>query len=88
MSLYSDEVKKMVRSYEWPKNLMLDVQDGFDEISHSEFLWIVLYRDNFITIDGVDQLRVSKMINDLIPRLIMAGVPTRLIVKPGVRFNG
>lgn len=85
MTLYSDEVRRIIRSYEWPEGdrLRLEVLDGYDDATGQSFLWLRMFRDNFIQFDGVEQLRIAKIMNDLIPRLISSGIPTRLEVAKG-----
>lgn len=84
MTLYSDEVKRIVKSYEWPEGerLIIEFQDGYDVIEQP-YLIVRLFRDNFNLFDGVEQLKIAKIINDLIPRLNAGGIPTVLDVAKG-----
>lgn len=84
MSLYSDEVKKIIKSYDWPpgERLRLEIVEETD-IQDSPVLVIKMFRDNFITFDGVEQMRIAQIMNDLIPRLTSTGTPTRLEVAKG-----
>jgi len=85
VSLYSEEVTKVVQSYEWPPGgrLTLEFVDGFDASGVNPCLVIRMFRDNFIQFDGTEQMRIAHIMNDLIPRLISMGTPTRLEVAKG-----
>ena len=84
MTMYSDDVKRIIQSYDWPpgNRFWLDPADGFDAGGNA-CLVLYIYRNNFITFDGVEQLRISKIFNSLIPQLLELGVPTRLEVVKG-----
>lgn len=83
MTLYSDEVKRIVKSYDWPpgERLKIEFQDAW--LGQSQYLIFRIFRDNFSSFDGIEQLRIAKMIGDLIPRLNSMGIPTRFDVAPG-----
>lgn len=84
MTLYSDKAKRIIQSYDWPpgNRLWIDPADGLDAGSNP-CLVLYIYRGNFITFDGVEQVRISKIFNELIPQLIAEGIPTRLEVVDG-----
>lgn len=84
MSLYSETVKKIIGSYEWPpgKRLRLEIGEETDVLDEP-VLVLRIFRENFITFSGVDQMKIANIMNDLIPRLISSGVPTRLEVAKG-----
>lgn len=69
-SLYDDEAKKILRSYNWPKGLVIDVVEYTNPLPH---LNIRLYRNNFETFDGVDKEYISKMIGEAIMRVRKLG---------------
>jgi len=90
-TLYSEnpEAKKVVQSYDWPPGgrLRIDFQDKYlrhpTPEGHTRVLILRLFRDNFNTFDGVEQLRIAKIIGDLIPRLNSMGIPTFFEVAKG-----
>lgn len=89
MSLYSEEVKRIIQSYDWPEGNRLALEIGEEkDILDNSVLVIRMFRDNFVTFDGIEQMRIAKIMNDLIPRLISTGVPTRLEVAKGDGQNG
>lgn len=85
MTLYSDDVKRVIKSYDWPpgNRLRLDPVDGHDDITGTEYLVLRIYRNNFSSFDGVEQLKIAKIFSDLIPRLTTMGIPTILDVAKG-----
>lgn len=85
MTLYNEDVKRIIKSYDWPpgNRLIIDPVDGYDENLGVEFLELRIYRDNFIQFDGVEQQRIANIFNDLIPRLHLMGVNARFNVAPG-----
>lgn len=84
MTLYSEKASRIIHSYDWPpgNRLWLDPADGLDA-GGNPCLVLYIYRDNFITFDGTEQLRIAKIFNSLIPQLISEGIPTRLEVLSG-----
>lgn len=84
MTLYSNKAERIIKSYDWPpgNRLWLDPADGLDAGGHP-CLVLYIYRNNFITFDGVEQMRIAKIFNELIPHLISEGIPTRLEVVNG-----
>jgi len=91
VTLYSEnpEIKKVVQSYDWPpgKRLKMEFVDKHFDVptpeGHTRIMVLRLFRDNFNTFDGVEQLRIAKMVGDLIPRLHSMGIPTGFEVAPG-----
>lgn len=89
MTLYSEEVKRIINSYPWPDGdrLKVRVEELFFDVptkdGHTSCLKIWLYSENFATFDGVEQLRIAKIINSLVPRLNAMGIPTIFDVDKG-----
>lgn len=84
MTLYSEDASRIIKSYDWPpgNRLWIDPADGVDAAGNP-CLVLYIYRNNFIKFDGVEQLRIAKIFNELIPNLIDHGIPTRLEVVKG-----
>lgn len=84
MTLYSENVKRIIQSYDWPpgNRLKLEIVEEVDSLDNP-VLVLKMFRENFILFDGVEQMRIAQIMNDLIPRLISSGVPTRLEVAKG-----
>lgn len=88
-TLYSDEVKRVIRSYDWPPGNRLRMEVDEEPLTaptkdgHTKCLTLVLFRDNFSSFDGTEQLRIAKIIGELIPKLNSMGVPTQLRVAKG-----
>ena len=88
-TLYSEEVRKIIRSYPWPPGNRLRLEVDEEPLTaptregHMKCLTLVLFRDNFNSFDGVEQLRIAKIIGELIPRLNSMGIPTQLRVAKG-----
>jgi hypothetical protein len=76
-SLFSEEVSHILRLPNWPKGLILEIQEG--ELN----LWLVIYRDNFERFNGEDKLYIAGMVGETINKIRKIGVPCYLEVAPG-----
>jgi len=76
VDLYTAEVRELLHSYKWPKGLIVHVVEYQNHIS------LRLYRDNFITFDGVDMEYVAKVINEALSKINKLGCPCLLEVLP------
>lgn len=79
-TLYSEEIKELVRSYSWPKNLIFEIVEYRDPLPHLGFR---LFRDNFETFDGVDKEVIAKMVGAAIVAVREKGCPCYLEVSKG-----
>lgn len=81
MTIMKDDLYEGVRGFllsvKWPKGLIVDTR------ASEEAVWIVLYRDNFNTFDGVDKLAISKIVGETINAIRKQGCPCYLAVEPG-----
>lgn len=76
-SLYTDEVKQIVRLPQWPDTLAMEV------VEYDTHLGLRLFRDNFETFDGVEKEVIAKTIGDVILKVRALGVPMYLEVARG-----
>lgn len=76
-SLYTDEVKLIVRSVKFPKGLRADV------VEYKDYLGFRLYRDNFESFSGEDKLFISAQIKKLFEIVRGYGCPFYLEVEKG-----
>lgn len=76
-SLYTDEVKKTLSRFTWPKGLIIDV------IEYEDHLGLRLYRDNFETFDGVDKEFIAKQVGGAITSVRQRGCPLYMEVAAG-----
>lgn len=77
MTLYSDEIKSLLRNYNWPAGLVVDI------IEYSDYLGMRLYRDNFETFDGVDKQFIAKQVGGAIEAVRKRGCPCYMEVVKG-----
>lgn len=77
MTLYSDEVKALLRSYDWPTGLIVDI------IEYSDYIGVRLHRDNFETFDGVDKQFIAKQVGAAIEAVRKRGCPCYMEVVKG-----
>lgn len=68
-TLYTDEIKRFVRSRNWPSGLMLDV------IEYEEYLGFRFYRDNFITFDAEQQRQIAATVKEVMEKIRSLGIP-------------
>lgn len=77
VTLYSDEIQQIVRSYDWPKNLVVEI------IEYEDYLGFRLFRDNFETFDGVEKEQIAKMVGAAIFAVRQKGCPCYMEVVKG-----
>lgn len=68
-TLYTPEIKALVRSAQWPKNLVMDV------IEYPYYLGFRFYRDNFVTFSREDQVQIAATIKQLMETIRGMGIP-------------
>ena len=77
MTLYSDEIKELVRSCEWPRRLVLDV------IEYPEYLGIRLHRNNFESFSSADKKVIAERVGQVIMAIRSKGCPCYMEVVKG-----
>lgn len=73
MSLYTPEVREYIRSRDWPKGLQLEVDEDTEPAPH---LTIVFFRDNWLTLEEADHLKVTEIVKEIMAKLWADGIPT------------
>ena len=76
-SLYSDDIRRFIRTRPWPTNLLWYVIESED----NDCLWFVLLRDNFNSFDGEDQYHIAMMVKEVMEKIRKDGIPIYLEVK-------
>ena len=71
-SLYTPEVQRFIKSRDWPKGLQYSIYEHDYPAPH---LNIVFYRDNWLTLDGEDMLKVTNIVKDIMFKLWNDGIP-------------
>lgn len=75
-SLITPEVQKYIYfGFDWPKGLQIGLKE------EPEYIQFILYRDNFITFDGEDHVRITAMVKEMMEKLRANGVPIFLEIK-------
>lgn len=83
MTLYSNEIRRYIHTRDWPKGLLIDTKEIFDEFHKPLYLQMILYRDNFNQFDGEDQLRIAQSVRECMEKIRKDGVPIYLEVARG-----
>lgn len=68
-SFYTPEVRNFIVNQPWPKGLQYDITE--DELGQ---LWIVFFRDNWITLAPQDHMRIADLLKETITKLRNDGV--------------
>ena len=68
-SLYTDDIRKYIRSRDWPKGLIYEV------VEYEEHLAMRFFRDNFNSFDGEDRLHIAMMVKEVMEKIRSLGVP-------------
>lgn len=74
-SLYTEELEKYLHAQDWPKGFAWRIIEIDDRETNRRYLQFQVFRDNLNALDGVDKLRVAKMLNDCLSRISKSGVP-------------
>jgi hypothetical protein len=72
-SLYTPEVRNYIISRDWPKGLQYDVYEN--EEAGGPVLYLVFFRDNWITLQPADHLIITEIVKETITKLRADGVP-------------
>jgi len=76
-NLYSDEAKRVLHSYEWPADLVIEI------VEYEDHMGFRLFRDNFESFDGVDKEFIAKQVGGAITAVRKLGCPMYLEVSRG-----
>ncbi len=76
-TLYSLEIRRYLLQRKWPKGLIVDT------VEYPTHIALRLYRDNFNSFGGVDQLSISQLVGETINAVRSQGCPCNLEVAPG-----
>lgn len=82
-SLITPEVQSYIYfGLDWPKGLQIGLKD------EPGYIQFILYRDNFITFDGEDHVRITALVKEMMEKLKADGVSIFLEIKPTRGDNG
>ena len=81
-SLYSREISVFLHSLPWPDELDFVVTE---EETHLQF---ILFRDNFSSFDGVDQMHIAGLVKQFMEKVRGMGVPIYMQVEKGGARRG
>lgn len=70
--LLSNDIRNFIHSRNWPKGLTYEIRDVFLGEPHLE---LVMFRDNWITLDYPAQLQATKVVHEVMTKLTADGVP-------------
>jgi len=79
-NLYTEHIRRFIHSYrpELPSGLRMDT------VEYDDHLALRFYRDNFDAFDGVDRLRIVKIIDEMIKGIWKMGCPCYTEALPNV----
>jgi hypothetical protein len=73
MSLYTPEVREYIFSRNWPRGVIVDIYENDEPAPH---LNIIFYRDNWLTLQTEDHLRITEIVKEIMAKLWADGIPT------------
>lgn len=73
-SLYTPQVREYIVTRPWPKGLQLDITEDVNDFGLHE-LYIVFYRDNWLTLSPEKHLIASELVKEVLTKLRADGVP-------------
>lgn len=76
-SLYTDDIRQVVRSRNWPKSLIWEI------VEFEDCLKFKLYRENINSLDHDNKLRLAGILNDTLNTIRDKGVPIYTWVAKG-----
>lgn len=76
-SLYTDDVRRLFRSIEWPVGLRCFIAE--EELN----LNLVFYRLNFNSFDGEDRLHIAMLVKEFMEKVRGMGIPIYMQVMEG-----
>lgn len=72
-SLYTPEIREFIYRQPWPQGLIMDIYEDNEPAPH---LNIVFFRDNWLTLEADDHLKITAIVKDVMSRLWSDGIPT------------
>ena len=77
MSLYTPEVREFVRTRDWPKGFQLDIIEHEVEVEGiiTPYLKFVLYRDNWLTFEPAEHLKITAIVKEVMETLRANRIP-------------
>lgn len=73
MSLYTNEIRDYIKTRDWPKGLVMDIYENDEPAPH---LNIIFFRDNWLTFNFEDQMKITSTVKEIMEKLWSDGVPT------------
>lgn len=67
--LVTPELYRYVHAQDWPQALKYDLSEA------DGFVWLLMYRDNFLGFDGVDLEQIANVTNRVFLKLRANGIP-------------
>lgn len=68
--LLTPEIQKYIYfGLEWPGGLQIGLKE------EATYIQFILYRDNFLTYDGEDHVRITSLVKEMMDKLRADGVP-------------
>lgn len=74
-SLYSDDISKYLHSRDWPQSFRWRIIEINDTEWGRRYLNFQVFRDNINAMDGVDKLRVAKLMQEALMYVSKHGTP-------------
>lgn len=71
--LYTPEIKNYIWTRDWPKGLILEVEELSEPAPH---LKIIFFRDNWMTLSYENQMKVHSTTKEVMHKLWNDGIPT------------
>lgn len=71
-TLYTDDVRRFVRSRPWPLSLRWEIVD------YDDYLALRLFRDNFNSFDGEERYHIAMIIKETLEKIRADGIPIYL----------
>jgi hypothetical protein len=72
-TLYTNEVREFIKTRDWPVKVKWTVTESEFPEPH---LWILFYRDNWITLSREDQWKTTEVVKEIMAHLWQDGIPT------------
>ncbi len=66
--------REHIFSRDWPKGLIVDLRPEVNEFGLPQ-LYVVVYRDNWLTLRPEDHMKAAKIIEEAITKLRADGIP-------------
>jgi hypothetical protein len=73
--LYSDAVRQFMRTRDWPDKLQWEVREKESPLPH---LYLIFFRDNWLTLNFQEQVRVTNLVKEVMATLWANDIPCYL----------